>query len=241
MALPTITSVASPFSTNGGPAAGGYTATITGTNLTGTTSVKFGTNEATNINVVSATEVKCTVPANTVPFRGEPVGGWVAVTASAAGGTNVAEAGDIYAFWPKQKVEGSEGRQYETLPIGRVKGAGGEEPVSYLKAAGAENFTFQLYGDYAGQFADNIELEVNGLEATGTPKLKVLIEASIDGGVSWNPVPGLAESAEVNGVAKVVVEGASKEKPFGPYLRAVCKFGAAGGVAGTITLVTDHA
>ena len=41
-----------------GPAAGGTTVKITGTNLTGASEVKFGSAKATGVKVESATEVK---------------------------------------------------------------------------------------------------------------------------------------------------------------------------------------
>ncbi len=57
--VPTITTV----SPNSGPAAGGTTVTITGTNLTGASAVTFGGLAATSVTVVSATSVTCVTPA----------------------------------------------------------------------------------------------------------------------------------------------------------------------------------
>ncbi|MEV6568830.1 beta strand repeat-containing protein [Streptomyces kronopolitis] len=48
-----------------GPAGGGNTVVFTGVNLTGTNSVLFGTQPATNINVLSDTQVSVTAPAGT--------------------------------------------------------------------------------------------------------------------------------------------------------------------------------
>lgn len=62
-ALPTVTSVVNAISTSVGDIAGGYTVTITGTRLTGTSSVTFGGTAATGIVVVGPTTVTCTVPA----------------------------------------------------------------------------------------------------------------------------------------------------------------------------------
>ena len=56
---PTVTSL-SPAS---GPAAGGATVTITGTNLTGATAVEFGSNHATSFTVESSTEIAAVSPA----------------------------------------------------------------------------------------------------------------------------------------------------------------------------------
>ncbi|HET7052029.1 MAG TPA: IPT/TIG domain-containing protein [Solirubrobacteraceae bacterium] len=57
---PTVSSV----TPNAGPTSGGQTVTITGANLTGATSLTFGTVAATNVKVVSDTTVTATVPAH---------------------------------------------------------------------------------------------------------------------------------------------------------------------------------
>jgi hypothetical protein len=72
-----------------GPAAGGTSVTITGTNLTGATEVKFGTNNATAVNVVSATEVTATSPAGT---------GTVDVTVTTPAGTSPNTAADDFTY-----------------------------------------------------------------------------------------------------------------------------------------------
>ena len=56
---PTVTEV-SPTS---GRAGGGTTVTITGTNLTGASEVKFGANAATGVKAESPTQVTATSPA----------------------------------------------------------------------------------------------------------------------------------------------------------------------------------
>ena len=58
---PTVTSI-SPTT---GPTAGGTSVTITGTNLTGATSVNFGSEAATEVTVVDATTVTATAPSGT--------------------------------------------------------------------------------------------------------------------------------------------------------------------------------
>lgn len=59
--LPTVVSI-SPAS---GLPAGGYQVTITGTNFTGATAVQFGGSVATNVVVVSTTEITATAPPGT--------------------------------------------------------------------------------------------------------------------------------------------------------------------------------
>jgi hypothetical protein len=72
---PTLTSVVP----NQGPAAGGNTVTLTGTNLNGATAVTFGSSAATSFTVVSPTQINATAPAGS---------GTVQVTVSTPGGTS---------------------------------------------------------------------------------------------------------------------------------------------------------
>jgi hypothetical protein len=76
---PTLTSI-SPSS---GFWFGGNVVTLTGTNLTGATEVRFGATNANSFTVVSDTTITVTVP------PGPPlIGGLVAVTAITAAGTS---------------------------------------------------------------------------------------------------------------------------------------------------------
>ncbi|MFC8240564.1 IPT/TIG domain-containing protein [Streptomyces chartreusis] len=68
-----------PLSPNQGSTGGGTLVTITGTNLSDTTAVKFGTKSATAINNVSDTEVTAVSPSGT---------GSVGVTVTTPGGTS---------------------------------------------------------------------------------------------------------------------------------------------------------
>jgi hypothetical protein len=91
--LPTVTAV-SPSS---GPAAGGTAVTITGTNFesTGTpptcvaTAVNFGTAAATNVTVVSPTQITATSPAGS---------GTVDVTVVTPGGTSATSSADQFTY-----------------------------------------------------------------------------------------------------------------------------------------------
>ncbi|MFT4217285.1 MAG: IPT/TIG domain-containing protein [Micropruina sp.] len=82
---PTITSVAPTT----GPATGGTTLTITGTNLTGTSKVTVGGSPATNIKVVSATTVTALTPAHTA--------GPVDITLTTPAGTTTTTKAFTYA------------------------------------------------------------------------------------------------------------------------------------------------
>jgi hypothetical protein len=82
---PTVSSV-SPSS---GPAAGGTSVTITGTNLANATAVKFGSTSA-SINTNTATQITATAPAESA--------GTVHVTVTTAGGTSTTSANDQYTY-----------------------------------------------------------------------------------------------------------------------------------------------
>jgi hypothetical protein len=83
---PTVTDV----SPNAGSTAGGDHVTITGTNLTGATSVKFGTTEAADFSVTDDGHIDVTTPAADA--------GTVDVTVTTAGGTSPVGDGDTYTF-----------------------------------------------------------------------------------------------------------------------------------------------
>jgi hypothetical protein len=83
--LPTVTGV-SPVT---GPASGGTTVTISGGNLAGATSVKFGTSEATGFTVESATTITATAPAGT---------GTVDVRVTTPAGVSATRAADRFTY-----------------------------------------------------------------------------------------------------------------------------------------------
>jgi beta-glucanase (GH16 family) len=72
-----------------GPAAGGTSVVITGTNLTGATAVKFGTAAATGLTGNTATQITVTSPAGT---------GTVDVTVTTASGTSAVNAVDKFTY-----------------------------------------------------------------------------------------------------------------------------------------------
>lgn len=80
---PTVTGV----SPNNGPAAGGTSVTVTGTNLLGATAVTFGGAPATNLSVTNATSLTCTTPAGA---------GLVAVAVTTGGGTGTLPSAYTY-------------------------------------------------------------------------------------------------------------------------------------------------
>ena len=85
---PTVTSV----SPNSGPTAGGTSVTITGTNLTGATSVTFGGASATNVVVTNSTTITAKTPAHAA--------GAVTVTVTTSGGTGSKTSAYTYVAPP---------------------------------------------------------------------------------------------------------------------------------------------
>jgi hypothetical protein len=83
--VPTVTSV----SPNVGPAGGGTSVTVTGTNFIGTTAVKFGTTAASSFTVNSATSITATSPPGT---------GTVDLTVTTPGGTSATGSGDQFSY-----------------------------------------------------------------------------------------------------------------------------------------------
>ncbi len=83
---PTVTSI----SPTAGPTLGGTTVTITGTNLTGATAVKFGAANATFVTVNSATSMTARSPAGAA--------GTVDIIVTTPGGTSVTSAADQFTY-----------------------------------------------------------------------------------------------------------------------------------------------
>ncbi len=78
-----------------GPAAGGNSVVVSGTNFTGATSVKFGTVAATGLTVNSATQITLTAPAGTP-------GATADVTVVSPNGTSITNTSDRYTYQTTQ-------------------------------------------------------------------------------------------------------------------------------------------
>ena len=85
--LPTVTAVAP----NSGASAGGASVVITGTNLTGATSVKFGSTPAATFTVNSATQITVTSPAAVSA-------GTVDITVTTSSGISATSTADQFAY-----------------------------------------------------------------------------------------------------------------------------------------------
>ncbi|HEY3815345.1 MAG TPA: IPT/TIG domain-containing protein, partial [Caulobacteraceae bacterium] len=94
----TTAPVVSSVSPSSGSTAGGGTLTVTGTNLTGATAVKFGFAPAPLFTVVSATQITATIPAQSA--------GTVDVTVVNAAGTSATLAADQYTYVATPTVTG---------------------------------------------------------------------------------------------------------------------------------------
>jgi hypothetical protein len=88
--------VVNGVSPNSGPLAGGTPVTISGTNFAGPTAVYFGTTAATNVTVVSSTEVTATIP------KGKA--GTVNVTVTTLGGTSATSKADQFTYTATKKA-----------------------------------------------------------------------------------------------------------------------------------------
>ena len=139
-AAPTITSI-SPMS---GPAPGGTTVTITGTNLTGATAVAFGAAAGTSINVVNSTTVTVVSPAGT---------GTVDVRLTTPGGTSPNTAADDFTYIPAPTVA-------SLNPTSGPVGGGTAVTITGTSFTGATSVTF---GGATASFS-----VVNGTTITAT-------------------------------------------------------------------------
>jgi hypothetical protein len=74
-----------------GPAAGGTSVVITGTNYSGVTQVYFGSSPATSFTVSSGTKISATAPAGTS-------GNTVDITVAAGGGTSAVSSADTFKY-----------------------------------------------------------------------------------------------------------------------------------------------
>jgi hypothetical protein len=92
-ASPTVTGL----NPSKGPTAGGTVVTITGTNLSGATEVKFGSTAATGLTPESGTQMKATAPAGT---------GTVDVSVTTPGGTSANTPADDYTYFASPTVTG---------------------------------------------------------------------------------------------------------------------------------------
>jgi len=90
--VPIVTPQVSKLSPTSGLAAGGTSVTITGTGFTGASAVNFGSTPAASFKVNSWTSITAVSPPGT--------SGFVEVTVTTTGGTNVPSSADLFKYKP---------------------------------------------------------------------------------------------------------------------------------------------
>lgn len=138
MAAPTVTSISPAI----GGASGGVSATITGTNFTGTTGVTIGGVAATNLVVVSATSITITLPAGTA--------GVASVLVTNADGTNAGNS--LFQYIPHEPTD-----TYIYL-----KGGRGDGFVPLWTGDVAEQDQDEQSEPYRNEFQSSMEMQNEG-------------------------------------------------------------------------------
>jgi IPT/TIG domain/von Willebrand factor type A domain len=108
-----------------GPAAGGTRVTITGTNLTGTTDVRFGSNAASKVVVNGSTSVTVTAPSGT---------GSANVRVTTPAGTSAETAADVFTYAPLPPASGS-----KTAAAAPAPTPGAADPTIVVNAGGVRS------------------------------------------------------------------------------------------------------
>jgi hypothetical protein len=179
VAAPTIASVSSATR----PPAGGNVVTITGTNLTGATSVTFGGTAGTALTVASATQLTVTAPAGT---------GTVDVAVTTPGGTATSTGGYAYAPTLTAALSDAEGPE-----------AGGRTVT--LTGTGFTGATSVTFGGVAGtslNVASASSLSVVTPAGTGVVNVVVTTpagSATATAGYEYVPMPVITTISPDNG------------------------------------------
>jgi 6-phosphogluconolactonase (cycloisomerase 2 family) len=226
---PTITRV----EPNDGPASGGTTVTLTGTNLVGASGVKFGGSSASSFTVNSASSITAGSPAGS--------GGIVDVTVTTAGGTSATGATDRFVYLQAPEygrciaVTAGTGK-YENSGCSKPGGTkkfewypavGGPRPLAktHFKAQSKEATTPVLEtttktrivckgetsaGEYASDKTTAVQIRFTGCEGPGG---KCTTAGSAEGEITTNALVGAL------GVVLVSKEGPLKNK-IGSDLKA---------------------
>ena len=150
---PTVTRL-SPTS---GPAGGGTVVTVYGSNLTGASSVRFGTKSATHVSVVNSGELKVTAPSGT---------GTVDVTVTTPGGTSAISSKDRYSYFIRPSVS--------SLSPASGPAAGGNRVAVYgSNLTGASSLRFGTKSATHVSVVNSGELKVTAPSGTGTVDVTV--------------------------------------------------------------------
>jgi hypothetical protein len=188
---PTVTGV----SPSVGPAAGGTSVTITGTNLNGATAVKFGAAAAT-IASDGATSITATAPPGT---------GTVDVTVTTAGGTSATSGADQFTYGPTIKS------------VNPTSGPAAGGTVVTITGTGFTNATAVSFGNQSASsfnFVSDTKITATSPGGTGTLDITVTTPAGISptsaaDQFTYGPtVSGLSPSAgPTSGSTSVTITG----------------------------------
>lgn len=113
-----------------GPTSGGTTVTITGTNLTTATAVKFGSTNAADFTVHSDTQITATSPAGS---------GTVNITIITLGGTSATSSSDQFTYVPAPTIANLDNDTMSYL-IGSGTKVIDQVPTAYVTDSGISNF-----------------------------------------------------------------------------------------------------
>ncbi|MCE5253655.1 MAG: IPT/TIG domain-containing protein [Actinomycetia bacterium] len=161
--LPTITQLSPAF----GPAEGGNTVVITGTNLSGATVVEFGAKKAVSFTVNSATQITAVAPSGTA-------GTTVDVRVTTPAGTSLTSAATKYSY----------GIPVITLlnPAAGPAGGGTTVVITGINFTGA---TAVKFGDKnATSFTVNSATQITAVAPSGTAGTTVDVRVTTPGGTS---------------------------------------------------------
>jgi hypothetical protein len=193
---PTVTGI-SPAT---GPAAGGTSVTITGTNFTSASTVNFGSTPATNVTVVSATSITAVSPAGA---------GAVDITVVTPGGPSATSSADQFLYGPVMlsgivvsggtPITGATVQLYVAGTSGYGTGSSELTMVPTTITTGSTgNFTLQYACPTSGAPSDQIYLVATGGNSGGGVNKSIALMAALG---TCSKAPASATINEVTTIA----------------------------------------
>ena len=217
---PTLSSLSPTF----GPAVGGTTVVLTGTNLTGATAVKFGATNAASVTVDSATQITAVSPAGAT--------GVVSVTVTTAGGTT---AGVAYTYGNGPSVTA-------LSPASGSPGGGTSVIITGANLTGATAVKFGATS--ATSFNVDSATQITAIAPAGSGSVNVTVTTSV--GTSATSASGLYRYVSPPGISGVSpasgsVTGGDTVVITGTNFAGVTsvKFGSAGAASFTVDSSTQ--
>jgi YVTN family beta-propeller protein len=178
----------SGLSPTAAPESGGTSVTITGTDLTGTTAVTFGTTAATGFSVTSATSVTATAPAGT---------GTVDIQVTTAGGTTATSAADQFTYVPAPTSAG-------VAPSAGPESGGTPVTITGTDLTGATAVTFGATAATAFTVNSATSITATAPAGTGTVDVRVTTvggtsTTSADDQFTYVPAPTVSSVSPASG------------------------------------------